>query len=297
MLVVAVYSSYRRDIAEARQKALAGSQLLDTPCGVIEYATVGHGPPVLALHGTGGGWDQGISAFQGLASRGFQIIAPSRFGYLRTALPTDPSPPNEADTWACFLDALNIRRASVIGVSAGAAPAVQFALRHPQRTTALILLVPAAGGLAPDPAVGPPSFVMNVMLRFDFVFWAAMRVAPTTMLNLVGTPAALVRTLSPHDKAELDGTIERILPVSQRRLGIINDATTQSTTAPYALERVAVPTLLISAEDDLYLTLPNARRAAGIIPGARLIEFKTGGHLLLGRWAEVWPVVADFVRH
>jgi pimeloyl-ACP methyl ester carboxylesterase len=39
-----------------------------------------------------------------------------------------------------------------------------------------------------------------------------------------------------------------------------------------------VPTLVISARDDLFNTLPAAEFAASAIPNAKLIVYETGGH-------------------
>jgi hypothetical protein len=36
------------------------SKFVNTPCGVIEYADVGTGPVILAIHGAGGGFDQSL---------------------------------------------------------------------------------------------------------------------------------------------------------------------------------------------------------------------------------------------
>jgi 2-hydroxy-6-oxonona-2,4-dienedioate hydrolase len=146
---VLVYPNYRNDIREAYEGISSGSKMINTDCGPIEYATLGEGSPVLVLHGTSGGWDQGIGAARGLVEHGFQIIAPSRFGYLGTPLPADPLPPAEADTWICFLDAHNIQRVPVISYSAGAAPAMQLALRHPERISAEVFIVPGSGGICP----------------------------------------------------------------------------------------------------------------------------------------------------
>lgn len=79
-------------------------------------------------------------------------------------------------------------------------------------------------------------------------------------------------------------------------LGLLNEGNTQGTQIQYPLEQVTTPTLFISAADDLYKTLPVARHAAQVIPGAKLMEFPSGGHLLLGRGKEIWPAVADFLR-
>jgi pimeloyl-ACP methyl ester carboxylesterase len=129
----------------------------------------------------------------------------------------------------------------------------------------------------------------------NFLFWLAMHVARKSVYKLVAVPASLVPQLSASDRAQLNEAVERILPVASRRPGILNDAKTQGSARQYDLSRISVPTLLLSARDDLYKTLANAREAARLIPHARLVEFETGGHLLLGHAQDVWPTVAEFI--
>jgi pimeloyl-ACP methyl ester carboxylesterase len=294
-----VYIGYRNDIGKAYERIATGSEIINTPCGPIEYATLGEGSPVLVLHGTSGGWDQGIDVARNLVPYGFQIIAPSRFGYLRTPLPPDPLPPAEADTWICFLDALNIQRVPVISYSAGAAPAMQLALRYPERISAAVFFVPGSGGICPEclnEETNPPRMLLDSLYRFDFPMWAIIKLAPKFTHTLVAVPSSLVPTLPPEDRAELDKTIKSMLPVRPRRLGVLNEGNTQGTQIQYPLDQVTLPTLFISAADDLYITLPVAQKAARIIPSAKLLEFPTGGHLLLGREGEIWPVVSAFLK-
>ena len=52
-----IWRHYRADMGEARQR-VSESQLVQTPCGPVEYSIVGEGPPVLVIHGAGGGFDQ-----------------------------------------------------------------------------------------------------------------------------------------------------------------------------------------------------------------------------------------------
>lgn len=59
-------------------------------------------------------------------------------------MPPDASPAAQADAHACLLDALGIRQAAVLGASAGAPSAMQMAISHPERVSALILMVPLA---------------------------------------------------------------------------------------------------------------------------------------------------------
>src|ERR671923_138973 len=75
---------YRSDIHHARARVATGSQVISTPCGPIEYAELGSGPAILAIHGAGGGFDQGLVLGGPLATKGYRVIAMSRFGYLRT---------------------------------------------------------------------------------------------------------------------------------------------------------------------------------------------------------------------
>lgn len=161
---------------------------------------------------------------------------------------------------------------------------------------ALVLIVPGAGGLCPKPALAPPRLLLDLVYRFDFPMWALMRLAPTLMYRLVAAPPSLVPTLPTKARARLDEAIRMILPVTWRRLGVLYEGKAQGSSRQYQLERVGVPTLLISAADGLYETLPVARHAARLIPHARLIEFATGGHLLLGHENDVWRAVAGFLE-
>jgi 2-hydroxy-6-oxonona-2,4-dienedioate hydrolase len=50
----------------------------------LEYAVIGEGEPMLVVHGAEGGFDRGIDMTGAMAGRGYRLIAPSRFGYLRS---------------------------------------------------------------------------------------------------------------------------------------------------------------------------------------------------------------------
>ena len=63
----------------------------------------------------------------------------------------------------------------------------------------------------------------------------------------------------------------------------------------YPLERITAPTLAISAADDLYGTYDAARYSAEQIPGARFIGYPDGGHMLVGRNADVTSSIAEFL--
>src|SRR5690242_7937224 len=188
-----LYGSYRHQLGVERDRIAQGSELAQTACGPIEYASLGNGPAVLFVHGAGGGYDQMLDMGRTLADAGFRVIAPSRFGYLRTPLPADASPAAQADAHACLLDALKIERAAVIGISAGAPSSMQFALRHPRRCAALALLVPLAWAppeeRASAPRPSPAVWLVFPTLKSDFLFWLLTRTAPSLVTRaLLATP-------------------------------------------------------------------------------------------------------------
>jgi pimeloyl-ACP methyl ester carboxylesterase len=301
-LIALSYASYRRDIGRAYERIATGSLIAQTRCGPIEYAVAGDGPPLLSVHGAGGGFDQGLELAEPLARSGFRVIAVSRFGYLRTPLPRDASAAAQADAHACLLDALDIRRAAVLGTSAGAPSSLQFALRHPDRIAALVLLVPAAYAPRPNqaPAVHTPRgtpFLFDTALRWDFLFWAMGKLAHDTFIRaILGTPPEVVARASADEQARVERIMEHILPVIPRRLGLLNDAAVTTSLPRYELEKITAPTLTISAADDLYGTFDGARYTAEHVPHARFIGNPSGGHLLVGRDAEGNARIAAFLR-
>jgi 2-hydroxy-6-oxonona-2,4-dienedioate hydrolase len=103
------------------------------------------------IHGTGGGFDQGLRFAHGLSEAGFQVIARSRFGYLRSAFPEDASPVHQAAVLVELLDHLGLDQVAVAGGSAGALTAAEFALRHADRCSHLVRIVPAANLTGRDP--------------------------------------------------------------------------------------------------------------------------------------------------
>jgi 2-hydroxy-6-oxonona-2,4-dienedioate hydrolase len=304
-LAAAIFLGYRGDRRRARRRVATGCRSVLTPCGRIEFGAMGDGPPLLAIHGAGGGFDQGLEIAEPLARRGFHVIAMSRFGYLGTPLPVDASPVAQADAHACLMDALGIQRAAVIGASAGAPSSLQFALRHPARTAALVLLVPAAyplhvearsGGALPRRSAALTRRLFDRALRSDFLFWAASRMARLAMLEaFLGTPRAVLRHALPGERVRITRVLHHLQPLSRRRLGLLNDLKVVRSLPRYDLERISAPTLVIGVADCLYGTYPGARHCAESIPGARFLSYPSGGHLWVGHGSEVVDEIAGFL--
>ncbi len=286
------YSRYRRDLSDARERLARGGHLVQTSCGAIEYSEEGKGKTVLSIHGAGGGWDQGllISPFVG---EGFRVIAPSRFGYLNTAYPDDPSAVAQADAYACLLDSLGIERVSVVAFSAGGPSALQFAIRYPERTTALVMVSAISDASLVDPRPVDPSKdpVLSIMLT-DFVFWTATTYFPARAMAFFGVSRAAQQRLTPEEHDRALRVLRMILPMSMRKTGNFNDPAHWFERGAFDLERIAAPTLVIHAMDDTFVPVAHGQYTAEGIPNARFATQEFGGHFVYVRDAVLGEIRA-----
>lgn len=297
LTLAAMILAYRRDRRLAL-RAVSGASVVRTAAGPVEYALRGSGPAILCLHGSGGGWDQGMAIASAFLPEGFRIIAPSRLGYLGTVDVPQATPEQEADTCAELLDRLGIDRAVVVGTSAGARTALELALRHPRLTVGLVLVVPATH--APGDAVRiEPSRASAVAFRVvnagaDIVWWAMARFAPGILLRFLDVSRQAFAAAGAAEQERALAMVRAMLPLSHRVRGINRDSLPDGTDRPLA--SIRAPTLVVAARDDLFNTYPSARHLHAAIPGAQILVFETGGHLLVGRRDEVATAVARFLN-
>lgn len=239
-----------------------GSQLVETEYGNVEYASRGSGYPILVIHGAMGGFDQGLMLADEFIDSSYQSICVSRFGYLRSQLPQNPTITLQADAYNSLLDAINVPKVAVFGTSGGANSAIRFAACHPERVSALILLSPAAAGK--EMPATPPKAVFDTLLRSDFVYWAFVTYAGPSMYSLIGVPKNF--KLTPDLESEVKDTLMCTMLSSRRMDGMIFDMYTSSDEfyqsftekSPYPLDKIKIPVLVINAKDDP-LALPDRK--------------------------------------
>jgi pimeloyl-ACP methyl ester carboxylesterase len=290
-----VAQAYRRDQRVARAQLLALSTVTETARGPVEYGEYGHGPAVLVSHGGGGGFDQGLHSVRFLGDSAARFIAPSRFGYLRTRLPANPTPEAQADTFAALLDALGIERAAMLGISAGGMSALQFALRHPDRCWGLILISAISSAVTLGSVV--TGSLAEAVFGNDFPFWAMSTYLPGVILASVGYGADDDARLAsePEARRGMLGVI-RFDPISHRRDGLLNDLIQAEVLPEAAFERIQMPALIIHGTADPSVPFHIGARAAAHLPSARLLKLEGGGHLAwFTRAAETRPAALEFI--
>ncbi|TIR15863.1 MAG: alpha/beta hydrolase, partial [Mesorhizobium sp.] len=172
-----------------------------------------------------------------------------------------------------------------------------LALRHPDKVTALILIVP--GLYSPTSPVSIEAsrgnkFVFSVVnAGGDFAWWATEKIAPSVLVRFLGVRPALIAAAPRAERDRVMSIVKSVEPLSLRFPGINIDSAPALHVLP--LEVITAPTIIISARDDLFNTLPAAEFAAAKIPRAKLVVYDTGGHLLVGQQQDVRMAVRTFL--
>jgi pimeloyl-ACP methyl ester carboxylesterase len=290
----ALYVRFRRETAGAAERLAARSRVAHTACGPVEYAERGHGAAVLVAHGSLGGHDQGLLVAEMMS--GYRVLAPSRFGYLRSPVLGDGSPDAQADALAALLDELGLDRAAMVGASAGGPTALAFALRHHDRCWALGLV--AALALPPPNYGGLTRAIIELMFASDFAFWLITTFGRGAMQRSIGgTRADWARVQREPDSMRVVGAMLSTNPVSLRNPGLRNDLAHAWRLAGLDLSRIRVPTLVVQGGLDQTVPLAHGERLAREIPGASFLLIPEGGHLVpVTHKHRVVPAMNEFLR-
>jgi pimeloyl-ACP methyl ester carboxylesterase len=255
----------------------------------VQYARLGEGPPVLIVHGTPGGYDQGAAMARFLVRAGFEAVTVSRPGYLETPLSEGATIDDQADRLAALLDELELERAGVLCWSGGGPSSYRLAARHPKRVGALVALA------AVSKAIERPKQDLTDRLMFttragDWLLRAMALHAPK---QLISSTLAAEGTLTQDELAErtkevfadtekrefvlaLDATVSQRGP---RRAGLDNDWDRFAAIESLELERIAAPCLLVHGSVDSDVPPEHSEHAAATIPSAELLVLEGGTHL------------------
>lgn len=279
--VVLVSTVYFWDMNRAYERVRGKSTVIPSPYGDIEYTEGGSGPPVLVIHGSGGGYDQGELLVQAVLGEQFHWIAPSRFGYLRSTFREGATFDDQAHAYAYLLDQLGLNKVAVVTISHGGPSALLFAVLHPKRVSSLTLIsAGVASSASQDQAqANQKGDMLMTIFKYDPLYWAITKLFRRQLMELMGANDAVVAGLTPQQRDLVDRIIDEMNPVSPRSAGAAFD-----NKAKLPNERIAevqAPTLIFHATDDTLQLYHNAEFAAATIPGARLVSFERGGHLLM----------------
>jgi pimeloyl-ACP methyl ester carboxylesterase len=290
-------AAFIADIRNAYSRVADASMVFSAPHGNIEFKHGGSGPPVLVVHGSGGGYDQGELIAQAVLGNRFHWIAPSRFGYLRSTFQAHATFDDQARAYADLLDHLGIDKVAVVALSHGGPSALLFAVLYPERVSSLTLLscgVASSSDAAQEQA-NQKGDTLTAIFKHDWLYWATSKLLRGHLMALMGANEAVIEGFTKDQRELVDRVIDYMNPVSPRSAGVAFD--NKAAMPNQRIAAIRAPTLVVHAKDDMLQLYRNAEFAASTIPGARLVTFDNGGHLVIAvQQLAIQAEVQQFIR-
>lgn len=231
------------------------------------YTTLGHGPLVLMLHGSGGGFRSFAPQVETLASLGWRAVAWDMPGYGYSA-PIEPYAfKGLAERCIALIEALRPQGGTValVGQGMGGMVAQEVVLRRPDRVRQLVLVATVAA------VHETGDYARHIAQCLDWL--AAGRdmdeIAALRLPRLVG-PGALPEgvRLAHFCQGEARAATWR------RALEAMRDFDRST-----ALAHIAVPTLVVAGAQDRVAPPQALRDVAAAIVGSQYLELEGVGHL------------------
>jgi pimeloyl-ACP methyl ester carboxylesterase len=240
-------------------------------CGDLElhYEETGSGPTIVWIPGTGlrgSSWHLQVEHFAGR----YRCLTVDLRGSGDTRGGSEQfTVADLADDVIRCLDALDVGRATVVGLSLGSAVAQEVALARPDLVAALVLVATWSSSSAEhhirrhfeSRLYALENGPLDVYAQFGF--WMS---SPTFYDTEPERQAEVENRLRAHMSTNLTGTAGHF------RADLSHETRDR-------LGRITCPTLVVHGDEDL-ITLPRYNRTvAGLVPGATLASIPAAGHL------------------
>jgi len=259
--------------------------VVETPSGPVAFREEGEGSPVLVVHGSAGGSDQGMLMARFLVDAGFRAIAPSRPGYLGTPLDeANGSAGATSELLLALMDALGVETCGLVCWSGGGPSSYHLAAAHADRVSSLVACAAVSGPYTF--ATGVASSLTASALGGSLLRAMAAHAPKSLIASMVKEEGGLLsrteaKELTEHiwgheDKRHfmlaLSGTI------SGRRAGLRNDQR-RFPDLDLPLGSVGAPTLLVHGTADTDVPPEHSERALHAVDGAEIVRVDRGTHL------------------
>jgi pimeloyl-ACP methyl ester carboxylesterase len=244
----------------------------------VAYATVGSGPPLVKcanwLNHLEFDWDSPIWRyfFRAMAKNYTFVRYDARGNGLSDWDVKDWSLDALVADLEAVVDAAGLERFPLLGISQGCAVSVEYAVRHPERVTKLILY----GGYARGWRLHPNKDTVaqnEAHLLLTRTGWGKDNPAYRQLFTSFFIPGATQEQMAWFNE------LQRITATPENA-GHLLDAL-GDIDVRHRLAHVTTPTLVIHARNDARITLPNGRELATGIPGARMVILESCNHVPL----------------
>jgi len=253
------------------------------------YEIHGDGFPLFMIQGLGGGSEFWAPATVDLLSKHFKVILFDNRGSGRTDKPEIAYSIDmfAADT-AELMDALNIEKAHVLGISMGGMIAQGLVLNFPERVETLILCSTNCGFLK---SVLPSPEILKTMM-LDRGELTAEELLRSTI------PFGWTDDFIKANPEFIEDEVRRALLVPIPEVSRDRQLLAVSQYNSYRkLKKIARPTLILQGKEDVLMPPENAEILAQNIPGSILILLDDSSHRIFQPYTEkVVNYIVDFVN-
>jgi len=171
------------------------------------------------------------------------------------------------------VEANGLERFALLGISQGAALAIAYAVRHPERVTHLVLHGGYARGRAARGETGRGLETAQVLVKMVELGWGQENPAFRQFFTSHFIPGATL------EQQHWFNELERISTSPANAVRFIEILSNIEVVD--LLPKVACPTLILHPTRDAAVAFEEGRLMASLIPGARFVPLESANHLLL----------------
>lgn len=249
-------------LAFATAAPLQAQTVADTTANGLHYEVSGTGAPIVLIHAFSLDRRMWEPQLEALETR-YRVIRVDMRGHGLSVPPG--SPYTSAGDLLQLLDELGVERAAVVGLSSGAANAIDFAILHPDRVGRIVLTSPGVGGYR-----APPLPWMTP------VFEAAGAGDPERAARLwAETPIMRL-----HRNVDAAPVLAALVNDNAR---LWTSRPSEQPLQPPAIERLSeirTPALIVLGTNDLPHIHDVGRILDEGIPNARILHIEGAGHIV-----------------
>jgi len=253
----------------------------------IAYASVGEGPPLVKaanwLNHLEFDWESPVwsHVFRGLAEGRRLVRYDARGNGLSDWEIEDYLLARQVEDLETVIEAAGLDRFPLLGLSQGCAISVEYAARHPEKVTRLILIGGYARGWRKQ---GNAEIIRQTeaMITLVGIGWGQDNPAFRQMFTSQFMPDA-----PPQNQAWFN-ELQRISTRAQNAVKLLRAAGEVDVTS--RLADVRAPTLVLHSRDDMRVPFNAGRELAAGIPGARFVSLNSSNHLLPDT-DPAWPIM------
>lgn len=195
------------------------------------------------------------------------------------------------DAWVADLEAVvddaGLDRFALLGISQGAAVAIAYAVRHPERVSALVLVSGYPAGRGARATSDDLKAAARLDIELASVGWGRSDSAFRRVFAVQFFPDGPPELWDAFDDLQRQTVPPENAPRFLAAFGALD--------VRHLAPAVTRPTLILHGRDDQRVPFEQARALHALIPDSRLVPLPTRNHLLTED-EPAWPVLLDEIR-